>query len=308
MRIILVGGKEHGYQCLKELLRLNQQVVHIFALQEETHEISSFTQKIKEVADKKGIPFLIPKKNNINKYKDIIDSLKPDFMLVIKGRTIISKDVYSIPQKGTAVIHESLLPKYRGFAPLNWAIINGEEETGATLFFMEEEVDSGPILAQKKVSILLEETVHDVERKIVGLYVTLVRENIPLIEAGKFKTIPQDHSQATYTCCRTPEDGRINWSNTAAKIYNLIRALTYPYPGAHTFFNKKKLTIWSADLLSENDKYVGRIPGRIIKIERDIGVQVLTGKGVVRVKKVHFENGEKINSSKLIKSIKIKFE
>jgi len=257
-----------------------------------------------------GIPVF--KHGTINKddTTKILIKLQPDLILVVGWRYMLCKEQYSIPSKGCIVIHDSLLPKYRGFAPMNWAIINGEKSTGATMIYIADEVDAGDIIAQKTVAIDILDNANTLDARIISLYLELISENLPLIASGKAARVPQDHTQATYTCKRTPEDGVIDWSKSASEIYNLIRGLTDPYPGAFTYLKTgsrlEKLYVWRAALDNENKRYVGCIPGRVTQILRGRGVRVLTGDGTVVIEDVQRANQQsKVKADEIINSIKI---
>ena len=308
MKIVLVAGKRHGVECLKDLIAQGHRVLAIFGRKEDPHEQVDYYTQLQNIAQAHDIPFHSQQNLNTPHCQELLQQLEPELIIVIKWRTIINKEIYSIPSKGCVILHDSLLPKYRGFAPLNWAIINGEFETGATLFFIAEEVDSGPIIAQERIPISLQHTVLEVEERIVQTYVDLLRENLPALEQGTAKADPQDETQATYTCSRTPEDGRIDWSRHALEIYNLIRALASPYPGAFAYFGRRKVFIWEADVVETQDRYMGRIAGRVIRIDPGVGVQVLTGRGIIRVKEIQLEGQPPQNAAVLVRSIRAKFE
>jgi methionyl-tRNA formyltransferase len=282
MRIFLFAGSRRGYAVLKKLIAERANICGILCLVEDAHE-EQFHPKITAIAKEYNIPLFYSSEIKSANYADILQKIKPDIAFAIGWRYLITKNAYSIPTKGTFIIHDSLLPKYRGFAPMNWAIINGETETGVTLFYIDEGVDSGAIIDQMKVSVTLTDTAKTVDEKVITLYENIIIKNLPVFEADKIKSIPQDESQATYSCKRTPEDGEINWQLPAIQIYNLIRGLTHPFPGAYTFLNGEKIIIWEAKIPEKQLKYVGKIPGRILG-KKDGMVEVLTGDGILQVK------------------------
>jgi len=170
---------------------------------------------------------------------------------------------------------------------MNWAIINGEKKTGVTMFYIADDIDAGDIIAQKETSIDATDDVETLDRKITCLYLELIEENLPLIADGRAPRTSQDHSKATYTCKRIPEDGLIQWSRPASEIHNLIRGVTRPYPGAFTFVRTsigvEKLYVWSASLPSIQEAYVGYVPGRVVEILEGRGVKVLADDGTTLV-------------------------
>jgi methionyl-tRNA formyltransferase len=153
-----------------------------------------------------------------------------------------------------AGIHASLLPKYRGGAPLVWAIINGEKTTGVSLFYFDQGVDTGDVIAQKKIEISDTDDIRTVYEKATLAAVDVLRESLPLIREGQAPRIPQDHANATIFPQRKPEDGLIDWTRTPDEIRNFIRAQTRPYPGAFTVLEGKKVTIWDADIVDLNSE------------------------------------------------------
>ncbi len=191
---------------------------------------------------------------------------------------------------------------------MNWAIINGESMTGATMFYIDEGIDSGDIIGQGEFPIMEVNDAKDIETKMTQVYLGLLTTYLPLIRLDKVPRVPQNHCQATYTCKRIPSDGLIDWGKMPMQIYNLIRGLTEPYPGAFTYLhdNKKsrKLFIWKASLDTECKYYVGRVSGRVVNIIRGKGVRVMTGFGTLIVEEVGFEDGKHIRADGVIKSIK----
>ena len=205
--------------------------------------------------------------------------------------------------------HFSLLPEYRGFAPVNWAIINGESKCGVSLFHMESDVDSGDIVAQRTVEIGEHDYASDVMDRCIVELKDILNETWEDFSKGNVARIPQDHSKATFTCARNPEDGEINWSDSTKTIYNLIRGVSKPFPGAFTYLKGHKLTIWTAELV-EVGKYVGRIPGKVIQLHKGKGVVVLTGDGALLIKNVMLEAeslnpDEDVTADTYIKSVRL---
>jgi len=146
-------------------------------------------------------------------------------------------------------MHASLLPKYRGGAPLVWAMINGEEKSGLTFFYLEDGVDNGDVISQKEISIEESDYISDLIDKTTAAALEIIDESIPSLAENRAPRIRQDESQATYVPQRKPEDGKIDWSWDARRIKNFIRAQSKPYPGAFTEINGKKVTIWNADII-----------------------------------------------------------
>ncbi len=274
MRVVLFGGGNKGSVILKKLIGLQQDVVGVFYFDEDPHE-NIWYDKVEDIAEANGISAFCCNRR--------MEELNPDVAFVAGWRYRIPKEQYSIPVKGTIVFHDSLLPKYRGFAPMNWAIINGEKQTGVTMFYIAEEVDSGDIIQQGRVRIGILDNAEILEKKIIEGYAMMLGATLPLIESGKVKSKPQVHSKATYTCKRIPDDGLIDWKQSTVRIYNLIRGLSYPYPNAFSYIGGRKVCIRETRLVLEPKNYVGRITGRVVSIEGE-WVEVLTGDGSLLVK------------------------
>jgi len=177
-----------------------------------------------------------------------------------------------------------LLPKYRGRCPVNWQLIHGERKSGVTLHHMVLKADAGDIIAQKEVDVHFRDTALTLFGKLEDAADDVLREFMPKLLDGTAPRIPQDHSAATYFGGRRPEDGRIDWNWDAERIYNLVRAVTWPYPGAFAFLGRRKLFIWDSEPLGE--KGVGAPPGRVRIVGGDVLVQA--GNGVLRIVKASF--------------------
>lgn len=293
MKIFLFLASRRGYAVLKKLIEAKAQIVGILCLIEDPHE-EAFHPKITQLAKENNIPIFYSNEIKPAQYASVLQKIKPDIAFTIGWRYLIDKTAYNIPTKGTLIIHDSLLPQYRGFAPMNWAIINDEKKTGVTLFYIADGVDSGPIVDQLSIPIKIDDTAKTLDEKIIKLYEKIIIKNLPKLRAKKIKTTKQNEAKATYTCKRTPEDGEINWQKSALEIYNLIRGLTHPFPGAYTTLKGRKIFIWEAKLSSKQLKYVGSIPGRVLGKHDDV-IEVLTGKGVLLLKKLQYiDEAEKL--------------
>jgi methionyl-tRNA formyltransferase len=176
-----------------------------------------------------------------------LGSLRPDIIIVVGWYYILPRSLRELAPLGAAGLHASLLPKYRGGAPLVWATINGEAETGVTFFHFADGVDDGDIIGQARFAIDLEDDITSLLAKASHASIRLLSEYVPLLAAGTAPRIVQDHTQATSVPQRKPEDGQINWHQLSARqAFDWVRAQTRPYPGAFTFLGDEKVTIWRA--------------------------------------------------------------
>lgn len=307
MKIVILCATKRGYRVLDCLLKLlpNEEVT-VFSFREEPWE-PPFLQDIKDLTESRGAHFFETKNVGHAKWESFWESGDIELMLVVSWRYMIPSKVYQKPKQGTYVFHDSLLPAYRGFSPTVWAILNNEKQTGATLFRIAEEVDSGDIVDQVAVDIGRDDTIAAVMDKVTEAYLSLLEANLFTLLEGKARLIPQDQSKATFTCKRTPEDNRIHWQANTLDIYNLIRACTKPYPGAFAYLGTQKVKVWSSKLILDRT-YVGRIPGRVAEIHPDQGVAIMTGDGVILLQSIQLEDGDIITADHVINSLTMTLE
>lgn len=256
---------------------------------------------VKELALKYNIPVLQPEKIRDEAFINIIQKLRPDIIVVIAYGKILPKAILDIPPKGCINVHASLLPKYRGAAPINWAIINGEKETGITTMLMDEGMDTGDILLTERVEIQDNDTTDSVYEKLKDIGANLLIKTISGLKKGTIQPIDQDDSHATYAPMLKKEDGRIDWAIKPEEIRNLIRGM-YPWPGAYTRWEGKQLKIFKAQVVSE--ERISEEPGAIIKTSTD-GIYVATGAGILLITELQPENKSKMSASEFIKGYKI---
>lgn len=303
LKIVFIGGRDRGFECIQMLTKQKYIISHIFCLQEDEHEKIKFFPTIVSYAQKNKIPLTLTKSVKNTKALQIVNKLNPDLIIAMGWRTLIPSELLSTPKYGAVGAHESLLPKYRGFAPVNWAVINGEKKTGVTLFQLANGVDSGDIIDQKIVPIGKNDTAWEIYQQTAKASLELVDTYLKNLQKGFIKTKKQNHKLATYTVARIPEDGLISWTWNTQRIYNLIRGLSYPYPGAFTYYNNKKIIIQKASLLPTPPVYVGRIPGRIAAIGEGY-VHVVTGDSLLSLLEVETPEGEKVKANTIFTSIK----
>ncbi len=273
MKLVVCAYHNVGYRCIEELLRQEADISLIF-----THEDSATEQiwfsSVRELAEANKIPYLtssINEPENIEKVRQIA----PDFLLSFYYRNMIKPELLEIPTRGALNLHGSWLPKYRGRVPVNWAVINGETETGATLHYMVAKPDAGDIVDQEKVMIEFTDTAHDVFTKVNAAAVLVIARTWPRLTAGTADRIPMDLAAGSYFGGRKPEDGRIDWTKSAVQIYNLIRGVTQPYPGAFTELSGKKIVIWSAWPVEGSAE-----PGQVVSLNP---LRIGTGNGLLEL-------------------------
>jgi methionyl-tRNA formyltransferase len=289
MTIVLLCATRRGYLFLQKITELLPEAnLIVFSFREELWE-PPFLDNIHKLTLANAAQFFEDRQVGSKRWSQFWESTAVDLMFVVSWRYMIPACVYKRPRLGTFVFHDSLLPAYRGFSPTVWAIINGEDHTGVTLFDIAEEMDSGDIIDQELVPIGPDDTIAIVMERVTQTYLDLLERNIDNLTSGTAARYPQDHSRATYTRKRLPEDNEIDWGLPAEKIYNLVRAVTKPYPGAYTYLNGKKMYIWSANVLKDYDEYIRRIPGRVVKLYIGSGAVVLTGDNPLLIRDVQIE-------------------
>ena len=280
---IFIGGTYRGYKLLESLIELNFKPEYVIILKEDEHEVSKYSTNITELVINNEIKFVVKKKLDQLDF-DIINSKIWDFALVCGWRTIIPINLDKQFRYGFLAAHDSLLPKYRGFSPLNWAMINGENETGVTLFRINDgEVDSGDVLLKEVVRINDYDYINDIYDKITQKTIKICLELFTKFLNNELNFTKQIEEDATYTCKRSPLDGKIDWNKRSQDVFNLIRAITHPYPGAFCSYNGETYHIRKASLGENNLKnYAGRIAGKVISIKDDY-IEVMCKEGTINI-------------------------
>ena len=232
-RAIVFAYHNVGYRCLNVLLSHGVDVALVVTHRDNPKETIWF-ESVQKLAELHGIPTITPDNPNLPEVVEQIQTLQPDFYFSFYYREMLKAPLLAIPKHGALNMHGSLLPKYRGRVPVNWAIIRGETETGATLHYMTEKPDNGDIVAQQAVPILPNDTAHEVFNKVTVAAEMALNGVLPALLAGKAPREKQDLSKGAYFGGRKAEDGIIDWSQSALEIHNLVRAVAPPYPGATT--------------------------------------------------------------------------
>lgn len=256
LRVVFFGCTNLSFECCRVIISENlADVVGIVTIPYE-FRISYSEQRVRNVqyadmralASLKGI-FVQEVEECGESIHRTLTALKPDLLVVIGWYYKIPRVIRELAPKGCVGIHASLLPKYRGGAPLVWAVINGETQSGVTLFHFTDNMDDGDIIAQQGFTIAHQDTIADVLAKAERASLAILRNELPRLANDTANRIPQNHSRATTVPQRKPDDGEIDWSWPAERIRNFIRAQTKPYPGAWTEIQGKRVTIWSADII-----------------------------------------------------------
>lgn len=300
MKVAVFAYHNVGYECLKLLIEKNEEIVAVVTHEDDPSEEIWF-RSVAELAGTHHLAVYTPSNPNTAVFIDLMRRLAPDLILSFYYRRLLAKELLAIPRLGGINLHGSLLPKYRGRCPVNWVLINGETETGVTLHYMIEKADAGDIIAQKPVSIDIEDTALSLFHKLTAAATDLFRETYPLIKAGLAPRIPQDSRLATTFGGRRPEDGKITWEWSGRVIHNLIRAVTHPYPGAFTYHMGRKLYLWATTFSRQPSIVNGGLPGTIRAVEKGEGMSVSTGAGSLLVTRAQFEGEEELSADELMR-------
>ena len=279
-----------GCRCLSVLLAHGVEVVLVVTHRDNPKETIWF-DSVAELAALHGIPVITPDNPNTPEVIAQIRALQADFFFSFYYREMLKRELLEIPKSGALNMHGSLLPKYRGRVPVNWAIIHGETETGATLHYMTEKPDNGDIVSQQAVPILPDDTALQVFQKVTVAAEIALNDVLPALLAGKAQKVKQDLSKGAYFGGRKAEDGIIDWSQSAQAIHNLVRAVAPPYPGATTQLMGKPMRILQT--LVTRCTALGEKPAFYVK---DGKAYAVCGSGVLRV--VRFElDGVEMNAA-----------
>ena len=300
MRIIFIGSGEIGVPTLEGLAHAHE-VAAVFTRPDRPAGRGKKLRAtpIKEAAQKLGLELHQPESVNFPESLRLIEELKPEVIVVASYGEILSKELLEIPQRGTINLHASLLPKYRGAAPIEWAIIRGEQETGITTFLMDEGMDTGDILMQRRVPIEEDDTAGSLHDKLAEVGAEVMLETLGGLERSILKPQPQDHSRATYAPKLKKELGKLDWSRPSRELFNLIRGLN-PAPGAFTFFKGKRLKVHWARVVDLDHQ--GR-PGEVVSV--DEGLIVKTGDGVLELSEVQPEGKRPMGGPDFVRGYKV---
>lgn len=298
MKIVFFGTPEFAIPSLKKLIE-NFKVVSIVTVpdKEKGRGLHLEPSPVKKFALSYNIPIFQPENLRDQNFIDSIKELEPDVGVVVAFR-ILPVEVFTIPKFGTFNLHASLLPKYRGAAPIQWALINGEKETGVTTFFLKEKVDTGNIILQRVVQIEEEDNFQSLHDKLSEIGAELVFETCKKIESGNFSTMPQDESQATKAPKITKEICRIDWYKPAIKIYNLVRGLS-PVPGAFTELDGRIIKIFKTKVIKDS---IADTPGKIESSNKQIFVH--TDDNLIEVLELQLESKKRMSAEEFFRGYK----
>ena len=278
MRVLFMGTPDIATGCLQKLI-------------DEKYDII-----VKELALKYDIPVYQPIKARDEEFVGTLKELNPDIIVVVAFGQILPKSILDIPKFGCINVHVSLLPKYRGAAPINWVIINGEDKTGVTTMYMDEGLDTGDMILTEEFDLDDEITAGELHDKMKDIGADVLIETLKQIEKGTAPRIPQNHEEFTYAPMMNKALGEINWSKSAREIHNLVRGVN-PWPSAYTTYEESTMKVWKTEVLNETSD---KEPGTVLKVDKD-GIRVSTKDNVVLVKEIQMPGKKRVLVSEYIK-------
>lgn len=307
MRIVMFGYQTWGHRTLLALLESGHDVVMAVTHPRSEHAYERiWSDSVAGLAGEHGIPVLIRDRPDDEELFARLKDADPDIIVANNWRTWIPPHVYGLPRHGTLNVHDSLLPKYAGFSPLIWALVNGETEVGVTAHLMDEELDAGDIVLQRAVPVGPTDTATDLFHRTVDLIAPVTTGALDLIASGQTAFTRQDRSLASFFHKRSPEDSRIDWNWPAEDLERLVRAQSAPYPSAFTFHRGRRLEILSS--VVSRGRY-GGTPGRVFYREGD-GVVIVAGADArtgrnhgLAITRVRTEDGRKLGATEYFTSM-----
>ncbi|CRM41479.1 bifunctional polymyxin resistance protein ArnA [Pseudomonas brenneri] len=261
-KAVVFAYHDIGCAGIEALLNAGYEIAAVFTHADDPKE-NTFYGSVAQLCARHGIPVHAPEDANHPLWVERVAKLNPDFIFSFYYRNLLGEALLATARQGAFNLHGSLLPKYRGRAPANWVLVNGETETGVTLHRMVKRADAGAILAQQTVMIERSDTGLTLHAKLREAATQLLRDALPQLAQGKLSETAQDESQATCFGRRTPADGKLVWQKPAEQLFNLVRAVTQPYPGAFCAVGEHKLIVWQAEVVKGNE---GQAPGRVISV------------------------------------------
>lgn len=246
---------------------------------------------VKEAAEKYGIPVYQPEKIKDEKFVELLKGIDADIFVVVAYGQILSQEILDIPKYGCINVHGSLLPKYRGAAPIQWSVINGEKETGVTIMYMVKALDSGDMILKRKMEITDDDTYETLHNRMAYVGADALIEAMELIEKGDVNAEKQEDSLATTAPMIKKDMGKIHWSRNSEEIRNKIRGFN-PVPGAYTEYEGEILKIFKADIVEGYEKGEA---GEILSVDKKKGFIVKTGNGALLIREVQAKGGKKMN-------------
>ncbi len=302
MRVLFMGTPDIATGCLQKLIDEKYDIIGVVTQPDKPQNRGKKLgmPPVKELAIEHDIPVYQPLKARDESFVETLKELNPDIIVVVAFGQILPKSILDIPKYGCINVHVSLLPKYRGAAPINWVIINGESKTGVTTMYMDEGLDTGDMILKEEFDLDDEITAGELHDKMKVIGANTLIDTLKLIEKQEAPRIPQNHDEFTYAPIMKKSLGHIDWNKSAKDIHNLVRGVN-PWPSAYTLYNDDTMKVWKTEVLSEkSDKEAGTI----IQADKD-GIRVSTKDNVILIKEMQMPGKKRVLVSEYIKGNKI---
>lgn len=303
MNIVFFGSDDFALVSLKELLGSAHRVLACVTQPDKPkgRHLKVIFSDVKQESLREKIPVLQPEDLKDKDFMEELKNLNADLFVVVAFGRFMPQKLIDLPKIFSINVHASLLPQYRGAAPMNWALVNGEKKTGVSIMKVISKMDAGDIIAQEQEEIGPDDTAVSLRKNLSKRGAQLLLKTIDSIERGTYSLKRQDESNVTYAPKLTKKDGLINWGYTASRIHNMVRGLT-PWPSAFTHFNGKSLKILETEVLDPN-LCQGK-PGEIIEVVKK-ELLVSTGKGILGIKRLHLEAARPMDAKSFIAGHKV---
>lgn len=298
MKILFMGTPDIASGCLEKLIKEKYDVIGVVTQPDKQvgRGKKIVFSPVKQVAIENNLPVYQPERAKEESFVNEIKDLNPDVIVVVAYGQLLSKEFLNIPKYGCVNVHVSLLPKYRGAAPINWVIINGEEKTGVSTMFMDEGLDSGDIILQSEFKLDDEITAGELHDWMTLEGSKVLCETLDLIKDGKAPRTPQNHDEFSYAPIMDKNLGHVDFSKTAREIHNLVRGVN-PWPSAYTTYMDKKMKVWKTKVLDEKST---KEPGTILKVDKE-GIKVSTKDKVILITEIQMPNKKRMEVKEFIK-------
>ena len=298
MKVVFMGTPDFAVGTLEEIVKAGHEVAAVVTQPDKPKGRGKtlMPTPVKEAALKYAIPVYQPLKVRAEEFVKVLEKIAPDIIVVAAFGQIISKEILELPKYGCINVHASLLPAYRGAAPIQWAVINGDKESGVTIMQMDEGLDTGDMILKEEVVLDEKETGGSLFDRLSGVGAKLCVRTLEAIEDGTAIYTKQDHAAATKTTLIKKQFGIIDWNKPAAEIECLIRGLN-PWPSAYTYLNGKTLKIWAAAVKDETSD---KEPGELTEVTKhSVGVQ--TGDGILMLEEVQLEGKKRMSADAFLR-------
>ena len=305
MKIVFFGSSHFAIPALNALIKSKHEIVCVITQpdkQKGRHLLVSGTD-VKSTAVLAKLKIFQPENIKSKESVKFLKSLDPDLFVIVAYGQMFSQEVLDIPKIMPINIHASLLPRYRGAAPINWAIINGDKKSGITIMFVTLKMDSGPVIMQKEIKIEDKDTSAALEEKLRQCGAELLIDALGIIDSRSYRLVEQDEDEVILAPKLKKEDGLIDWGASAVDIHNQIRGLL-PWPGAHTHYRGKALKIFQAIVLPLFPNH-RPLPGEVVRAEKDL-IIVAAARGFLAIKELQLEAGKRMSARSFISGHKLK--